>query len=273
MLRDIDDARAKRHNSMALSFETVWGPALDQLNVASPRRTAALNDVIDAHILYRCLRSSLDRAPQLESVRRDIESVRTKLQQAYEKLQALSSFKELEAADEDFNRRYRKGTTEVRRRIDDALLSRLFEVRSRSALGGSLREIDALLESVWAKGVERKRGQPRKYSKDFLILRCARIFERYSSGRSARIRVYREHPVVGPEAFDRGVFYKFVLTAFSVVVIDFKPTAFGLEKSVLQMLRVLKKTPDVDMLVKRTSTPVDLVEFARLSESKGKPSS
>lgn len=269
-LRDIDETRTKRRNSVIQSFEFLWSPALEQLNVAGNVRTSALNDLIDAHILYRCLTSSLDRAPQLATVRSDIESVRNKLRQAFEKLQALSSFKELEAAEEAFSTERGVGTQRTRKRIDDALLSRLFEIRSRDTLNRSLEQIDSLLESVWGRDVELRRGHPRKYSKDFLILRCARIYERYCPGSRASARRYREHPDIEPKNYDRGAFYKFLVTAFSTVDVSFEETDFGFEKDVLKMLRVRKKAPDADLLVKRTSTPDDLVAFARLSESKSK---
>jgi hypothetical protein len=84
--------------------------------------------------------------------------------------------------------------------------------------------------------------------------------------------VYREHPDIGPEAFDWGPFYRFVLTAFSTVEVSFRPAAYGLEKSIRQMLRIRNRHPDVDLLINRTSTPDDLVAFVRLSESKARRS-
>lgn len=272
-LRDIDETRAKRRNSVVASFETLWAPVLEQLSVSGDERASALNDVIDTHILYRCLRSSLDRAPQLDAVRRDIESVQTKLREAFNKLRALSSFKELAVAEEEFHRQHGGTSRRTRQRIDDALLSRLFEIRSRDALGQSLGQINVLLDSVWAKKVQRHRGQPRKYSKDFLILRSARIFERYRPDDRAAIRPYREHPDIGPRDYDRGRFYRFVLTGFSIVETSFQPAAFGLEKSIMEMLRIRKRNPDVDLLITKRSTPDDLVAFARFSESKRKNSS
>lgn len=267
-LTDIDESRSTRRNSVVQSFEILWTRVLDQLAVSGDVRTSALNDLIDTHILYRCLRSSLDRTPQLAAVRRDMDLVRRNLREAFAKLSALSSFKELELAEEQFQRQYRGGTTNVRQKIDDAMLSRLFEIRSRAALRTSIRQLDELLESVWGRNVGVQRGQPRKYSKDFLILRCARHFEQYRAGTPAKIRSYPDHSDLSPRDFDRGPFYTFVVTVFSTVEASFQQAAFGLEKSIRDILRVRKHDPDVDLLIRRTSSPDDLVAFARLSESK-----
>jgi hypothetical protein len=264
-LRALDEARLQRRSNPLQTFELVWAPALDQLNLEEDRRALALNDLIDAHILYRCLRSSLDRAPQLAAVRSDIKSVRKALFHAYEKLQELSTFKEMQAAEEDFDIRYRRGTTRVRRRIDDALLSRLFEIRARDALSGSLRNFDYLLESVAAVGIEGSRGQPRKYSKDFLILRCARIFERYRPDDVTRIRRY-ESSSTGPK--DRGPFFKFALTAYSIV--EHRAAESGFEKSARDMLRIRTRHPDVDLRISKNARSDDLIAFVQLSESKRK---
>jgi hypothetical protein len=268
-LSDIDEGRSTRRNSVIQSFEILWTPILDQLATSGDARASALNDLIDTHILYRCLRSSLDRTPPLAAVRRDMDSIRRNLRGAFEKLSALSSFKELELAEEQFQRQQGGGTTrDVRQRVDDAMLSRLFEIRSRAALSISIRQMDELLESVWGRSVGVQRGQPRKYSKDFLILRCARLFERHRSGTRAKIRAYPDHSSLKPREFDRGPFYTFVVTVFSTVETSFQPATFGLEKSIREMLRVRKRNPDADLLVRRTSTPDDLVAFVRLSESK-----
>ena len=271
-LTDIDEGRKTRRNSVVQSFEILWTRVLDQLVVSGDARTLALNDLIDTHILYRCLRSSLDRTPQLAAVRRDIDLIRRNLGEAFAKLSALSSFKELELAEEHFQREYRRGTTIVRQKIDDAMMSRLFEIRSRAALRTSIGQLDELLESVWGMNVGVQRGQPRKYSKDFLILRCARHFEQYRAGTPAKVRAYPDHFDLDPRDFDRGSFYTFVTTVFSTVEVSFRRAAFGLEKSIRDMLRVRKHNPDVDLLIRRTSTPDDLVAFVRLSESKRKRS-
>src|SRR4051812_47384620 len=64
--RDLDNARGSRRNAPVASFELIWSPALDRLGLGKGKeRSLALDDLIDAHILYRCLTSSLDRAPQL----------------------------------------------------------------------------------------------------------------------------------------------------------------------------------------------------------------
>ena len=269
VLSDIDEGRSQRRNSVLHSFELLWSPALDQLAAGSEDRASALNDLIDTHILYRCLRSSLDRAPQLMAVRRDMDLIRKHLRNAFEKLSSLSSFKELELAEQRF-RKYSRGTTSRDvQRVDDAMLSRIFEIRARAVLRDSLSEMDELLGSVWGRSVGVQRGQPRKYSKDFLILRSARLFERYVVGSHAKIRAFPNHSNLNPREFDRGPFYAFLITAFSIVEPTFQQAAFGLEKSIKTLLRVRKHSPDADLLVRRTSTPDDLAAFVRLSESKG----
>lgn len=269
-LRDIDDVRAKRRNSVVQAFEGLWEPALNQLNLPQAQRLNALNELIEMHILYRCLRSSLDRAPQLAAVRRDIEAIRNKITKAYEKLRRLSDFSEFLMKEQELLARSRGGTARVRRRIDDALLSRLFEIRARDALAGSLSNFDHLIQSVWGREIPKRRGQPQKYSKDFLILRCARIYERYCLNGRAVIRKYPDHSDDPPESYDRGPFYRFVLNAISTVEVTFRPAAFGMEKSIVDMLRVRKKHPDVDLLVHPNSSTDNLVKFAGLIESKKK---
>lgn len=264
----MDTSRVGRRDSVVRAFELLWSPTIDQLTVDSPQREAVLNELIDAHILYRALRSSLDRTPQLESVRRDIESVRSTLERVYEKLRSLSTFQELEQA-ERASWALRGGTTtRFHRKIDDALLSRMFELRSQAALGNGLAALDWLLESVWGKNIAPRRGQPRKYSKDFLILRLARIFNAHKPDDRLSVRRYREHPNISPENHDRGHFYRFVLTAFSIVEVSFRPATFGLEKSIQDMLRLRRRQPAADLLVRRSSTIQDLAKFAELTESK-----
>lgn len=273
-LLDIDRARTARRASVARSFEMIWTPALDKLTAIRETRSRALDDLIDTHILYRCLRSSLDRTPSFTAMRQDMELIRDRLLKAFKKLSELPSFKDLEESEHVAQMKHWGGTTDIRRRVDDALLSRLFEIRARSALSASINSIEELLGSVWGKKIRTHRGQPRKYSKDFLLLKCARIFEKYRSGATAKMRAFPNHSHLSPLEFDRGPFYTFAFIVASTLEPSMNQTVnFGLEKSIRDIFRIRRLNPDVDLLVRRSSTPDDLVEFVRLSESKKRISS
>jgi hypothetical protein len=192
--------------------------------------------------------------------------VRSKAEQVFGELQALDTYTEFERNEHEADARQPR-SIKVRKKIDEALLSRMFELRARNALHGCIGSLDTVLKSVWAVRIENQRGQPRKYSKDFLVLRLSRIYERYTV-RRASVRLYRERSDVAPREHDRGPFFEFVLTAIRTLEPSYPNSSYGLEKEISRMLRLRKQYPEVDLLIQRFANPDDLAEFCRLTQSK-----
>ena len=273
------DGRGASQEAKIQSFKNEWRETLNVLDVHEERREDALHELIEAHILYRCLRSSVDRAPQLDVVRNDIRAIHDRLETALTKLNKIEeSTSGLSGRDEALLRQIELGQHSTgggrQRKIDDAVLSRLFEIKTRQFLGQVRFSMERMIRPFLGITVPRKRGQPRKYSKDFLILRCARIFEKFDSQkRPLKVKRYNISRNKSPSDFDHGPFYNF--THMVILVVDktalFGSTHYGLEKSIQDMLRVRTDNPHIDQLVHKRSSPTDLLNFVELSESKKEP--
>jgi hypothetical protein len=151
------------------------------------------------------------------------------------------------------------------------VLSRQFEFKARQFVGSSLRRLDRLLGEVPAPQGSRRRGQPNKYSKQFLILRCARIFETFdTAGRKAKANQINEAKrlrsgVLAP-AYPDG-FVPFVREV--IKAIDPKkensPT-HGLAKTIRKAFRIREAFPNADEFVTNAMTPDHLLKFMDICE-------
>lgn len=266
------DGRGTSQDERIQSLKNEWNEVLAALDTS--KRDEALYELIEANILYRCLRASIDRAPQLSVIRNDIGAIRRRLEAALIKLNKIEEVTSGQVGrGEALLRQIENGlsgTTGRKRKIDEAVLSRLFEIRTHQFLGNMRFNLERFIAPFGGINIPRKRGKPRKYSKDFLILRCAQIFEEFHSGRHrAALRRYKSRQATSPDDFDRGPFYEFCHMIFLVVdksAIN-RSATYGLEKSVQDMLKIRRESPGVDELVHWNSSAEELEQFALLTES------
>jgi len=135
--------------------------------------------------------STLDRAPQFDVVRSDLLSIKRHLETAERSLDRIERALASEDAIGKYDAAYaREFVTPLETRaaplvFGDLILSRQFELKARQFVEISLRQLEHLLQPLEFIGSTKRRGHPRIYSKTFLILRCARIFEMFDTNRRA----------------------------------------------------------------------------------------
>lgn len=265
--------------------ERRFGEALESLRLTdSDTREDALGELIDASVLYWCLRGSLDRPQKVSVVKRRLDKLRSLLVAGITQLDAL----EEKPASSKGKRPSRRGASgrrgdidvsyerdfitehDIRYRavINDGIVrSRLFELQARQFLKLTLRRLDALLRPVTGLTVSVTRGQPRKYSKDFLLLRCLRLYRRY--GRKGGITRRKE----GRKEWTRGQTYDGPLVNFiKAVICAVDPSVnltakYGLGKSIEDARRLMARHPHVDELVRQNSSDDELLKFMSRCET------
>lgn len=255
-------------------FQKALG-ALEPLQ--SDAREDALDDLVTASILYWCLRGSLDRPQKFTVTRDDLRCLREEMEKGLERLNEVedkprrkgikteSGRGKLDVAYErDFMNEWDIRTAPVV--ADQVVRSRLFELKARQFLRVALRRLDALLGPVDDLNVTIARGQPRKYSKDFLLLRCFRLFEKY--GRQEGVTRWKESNQKEKEPAYGGALVNFVKHVLGAVdpTLDLK-SKYSLGKSLEEARRLFKRVPDADALVRQNSSARDLLRFANLCES------
>jgi hypothetical protein len=119
----------------------------------------------------------------------------------------------------------------------------------------------------------RGRGQPRKYSKTFLIFRCARIFEKFDmAGRRAVVNQINEATRVRKgklaPAYTTG-FVPFVQQVIEAIDPGATRSPHSLGKTVLAALKLRKAYPDADEFISNGHTAEHLVNFMKICEGEG----
>jgi hypothetical protein len=255
--------------------------ALDKLEPLQPKaREDALADLVTASMLYWCLRGSLDRTQKFTAIRDDLRILRdrlargvSRLDEAEEKLVRKGGKKAGGEASHQTNRgdidvSYERDFLDewdIRTSplvVDGVVRSRLFELKVRQFLRTTLRRLDAVLAPANGLNVRTARGQPRKYSKDFLLLRSIGIFRKY--GQQSGVTRWKESNkkrASGPAYSGALVdFVKLVLGAVDPTV-DLG-AKFGIGKSIEEANRLMKRVPNVDKLVRQNSSDRELLRFA-----------
>jgi hypothetical protein len=261
--------------------------ALDALGLCeSEERENALNDLTEAAALYWCLKGSLDRTPKFTILRDNLRTLRTHIEQLLSNLDQFEKKSVKTKQREDGSAGARKQmmrsqfkVADERQFIDELYIrtaplvagqvvrARLFELKTRQYLTISLRRLEALLAPIDNLNIKNTRGQPRKYSKDFLLLRCLRLFQKYGHHEgvtrwkeSNRKRV--EDPAYGGPLVG---FVRHVLGAVDTTVN--LGAKFGLGKSIEETRRLLTRVSDVDELVRQDSSDEELLRFSGHCES------
>ena len=269
------DGNSSSQEAMQRWLHDHWKEVLTALGVEEERGADAQAELIEAELLYRCLRSSVDRAPMFDAIRSDLLDMEQRIDAA---LQALD---EEEAggwsgrqerigpySDGAYSREFMSaiGVLSAPLVIDGAVLSRLFEIKARQLLEATKRRIERLLAPTSNLDVmpSTRSGRRWKYSKDFLILRCACIYEKYGShkrragvtGKKASKSRSRLEPIYVT------TFVAFVRKVLEVVDPEASSDSpNGLGKTVREALALRKVDSEVDCLVHSGSTFDELQRF------------
>ncbi len=274
------DGNSASQEAMVRFLERQWKNALDALGIEDEgTRDEAHSELVSCHILYRCLTRTLDQAPKFETVRSNLLAIKRDLEATVESLDKIENALATEDAGGKYDAAYARELTDplgVRSApliLGDVILSRQFELYARQFVETSLRRLERLLSPLANIGNTKRRGQPRKYSKTFLILRCARIFEMFDSARriamvnqtneARRARRGRLAP-----AYESG-FVPFIQTVLKAIEPDAAVDApFALGRTVRSALSIRGSYPSADQLISGGSTSEALLAFMEICEGK-----
>ena len=277
------DGNSSSQEAMQRWLHNQWKEVLAALGVEEERGADAQAELIEAAILYRCLRSSVDRAPKFDAIRSDLLDMEQRIDSALQGLDKIeaggwSGRQERlgRYSDGAYSREFMSaiGVRSAPLVIDNTVLSRLFEIKSRQFLETTKRRIERLLAPTSSLDVITGPGGRWKYSKDFLILRCARIYEKYGSHK-------RRAGVTGKKASKSRsqlepiyvtTFVAFVRNVLEIVAPDTlaSKAPHGLGKTVRDALTFRKAHPTMDCLVHPGSTIDQLLQFIAICEKRPK---
>jgi hypothetical protein len=261
---------------MGRTFDWQWRGVIAFLGIVDDDEVHDVQQALgELHARYRALTLTVDRVPNLQKIKEKLQRFSDALgttrdvldnTEAETKTDAIGRFNLRD--DIGFQTAFEIRTSPIV--YKQVLLSRQFELKVRQFVDLTERRLSHLLAAMDAVRDRNSKGRPRKYSKTFLILRAATIFETHdeherkvSVNQTNEARRQRKGKYAS--AYDKG-FVPFVRLVVSAI--DGPASAsrtFGLGKTVQQVLKLRKTRGDADELVMEGKTE-KLVEFVRLCD-------
>jgi hypothetical protein len=295
------DGQTATQEALGRTVDAHWRKAVGLLDIGDEeRRAEVVDELLGTHLDYCCLTLTIDRGPMFEKIRTPLLSIRKKLEaieRMFERREAdysdrigrvVSNFIRVHhprsAANQGAKQR-RIGENVAKEIIElmeqseirnapviggGRILSRQFDLKARQCVRLTRRRLDRLLGPVETFVTSNRKGKPNKYSKQFLILRCARIFEVFDeAGRKAKVSQISEakRQRLGnlAHAYPTG-FVPFVGEVLKAIDPEQLGSAHSLGKTIRKTLKVRIAHPSADEFVTNASSLVDLLNFMKICE-------